>query len=522
MLSFNFSTLLVFLLPYLTSTTTATPLKKAWEDPVPCESFYDKGRQKSGDIEWRGGTDCWCPDKEKYGNNYYWYHSGEVKPTDFRINAKERDGYYQGENIAQNWFNCDPTALDVENPNVEWAARHCDSIPKESGVKGWGESYRIPNMNTSLNAGYAMRCEYPDLVAPNCLCPEKTGGAEMCSKKMEVCALWPSGDCLYYDYVWGRYNYSDPEYCTKLNMTIDRPFGSMCMENAHCAVGLQCSDGVCSTCPTDGCPDRAPSQGLSHWKNACKYGEYECPHFCGRSEGVRCNPTNQGLGFCLGLKWNSVDGRCIEDDCIVDGECTEDDDNTCQGYFCLENTVVNGEGRECYIEDNGVSSNCSISGTFCDVESNTCYRSYDEPTPIYKPHNSTCTEHFECDKGLYCNGGMCSVCQVTEECPEKRNPNFPVCKYGEYGCPDPCVVQSAECNYASASCCRGSKCDGKTCVSCKMSGDCSSDDGCCDKYGYHENGDGSGTVIYAAGQKCGLNSDCLLDLTCDLFRQICN
>ncbi len=43
-------------------------------------------------------------------------------------------------------------------------------------MNGWGNSYDIkPNKKTApldLDVNYAMRCEYPDLVAAQCLCPE--------------------------------------------------------------------------------------------------------------------------------------------------------------------------------------------------------------------------------------------------------------------------------------------------------------------------------------------------------------
>ncbi len=115
----------------------------------------------------------------------------------------------------------------------------------------------------------------------------------------------------------------------------------------------------------------------------------------------------------------------------MDGDCTEDDDDICQGYFCLTNKVVNGEGRECYIGNNGISSNCSISGTFCDVESNTCYRSYDNPRVTYNPlGHHPCRYHFDCDDGFYCRGGRRSSCQpcVIGDCPDKGIPNLPTCK----------------------------------------------------------------------------------------------
>ncbi len=110
--------------------------------------------------------------------------------------------------------------------------------------------------------------------------------------------------------------------------------------------------------------------------------------------------------------------------------------------YCVEDVkIVNGEGRECYIDDHRISSNCSISGTFCDVESNTCYRSYDEPRVIYNPVGHDCVFHFDCGDGLYCSRNGCDQSGRCEECnfnycPYKGNPNFPTCRRGEPGCPD--------------------------------------------------------------------------------------
>ncbi len=72
MVSSSFLTFLVFLLLYVPVATIAkkrkapSAKKKAWEDPVPCKNFYDKGqngsfRTISGDkstVHWRGGTNA--------------------------------------------------------------------------------------------------------------------------------------------------------------------------------------------------------------------------------------------------------------------------------------------------------------------------------------------------------------------------------------------------------------------------------------------------------------------------------
>ncbi len=137
--SFSFSTLLPFLLLYVLSTTIAQ--KRALTDPVPCRNFYDEGSYEEliGRHEnWRGGTDCWCPAEQKYGSNCYWYHSGKMKARYFRTSLGHFFSYIQADGpFAQNWFNCGPTAPDVENVNLEWAVKHCDGISHEVGVNGW-------------------------------------------------------------------------------------------------------------------------------------------------------------------------------------------------------------------------------------------------------------------------------------------------------------------------------------------------------------------------------------------------
>ncbi len=378
MVSSSFSTFLVFLLLYVPPATIAkkrkapSAKKKAWKDPVPCKNFYDKGEKgtfrtvRGVDYKeiWRGDTNCWYPpyegkDIEKYGNNFYWYHSGGLWGHFLQTKVDSWFDWVQAHGpFAQNWFNCDPTAPDVENVNLEWAVKHCDGISHETGVNGWGNSYDIkPNQKTApldLDVNYAIRCEYPDHVAVQCLCPEKKppeGGAQICSKRMPEYVPGILTQNGWYE--WGKYNYSSPKYCTKLNMIIDRPLGAICNEHAHCAGGLQCSDGVCSACPNFECPDRTPSSKLSRWGKTCKYGEYECPNNVCIREGEGCSPTNLGLGCCTGLKCSG--GMCIEDDCKVDGECTKDDEDICHGYFCFNDKVVNGEGRECYSDNNGIA-----------------------------------------------------------------------------------------------------------------------------------------------------------------------
>ncbi len=79
-------------------------------------------------------------------------------------------------------------------------------------------------------------------------------------------------------------------------------------------------------------------------------------------------------------------------------------------------------------------------------------------------------------------------------------------------------------------CCHGLKCVlglgglGSWCVpdECKKSGECSSDDECCDGFGCHENNDGSRAVIFAGGQKCNSDSDCLRDTKCHKSVKVCH
>ncbi len=310
MFSFSFSALLAFLLLYVPSTTIAK--RSARTDPTQCKTFYNVAS-----AGWRGGTNCWCPDEKKFGSNFYWYHSGTNKVHQFK-DGEQFFSYYQGENFAQTWVNCNTSAPGVENVNVEWAAMHCNGIPNEKGMNGWGNSYDYkPGRRTAPLEGlysdikYAMRCEYPDHVAVQCLCTEKDppeGGAQICNKRQKYCADYVWWCRRWSHKEWGIYNYSSPEYCWKLNIIIDRPLGTICSEHAHCAVGLQCSRGVCSACPNFECPDRTPSDGLSRWGKTCKYGDYECPNNDCARRSQACGPTNVGLGCCEGLKCMELEG----------------------------------------------------------------------------------------------------------------------------------------------------------------------------------------------------------------------
>ncbi len=219
----------------------------------------------------------------------------------------------------------------------------------------------------------------------------------------------------------------------------------------------------------------------------------------------------------------------------MDGGCTEDDDDICQGYFCFNDKVVNGEGRECYIENNGVNSNCSISGTFCDVESNTCRRPYEAPRVIRNYMNAEeCEFDYGCDEGLYCkpyrgrDGEKCSPCLVDEVFPEKGAANFPMYIYGEYNYPHICAIKDQECDDASENiedrCCYGLKCYGGPSIIedyCKKTGTCDNDGDGCDGYGYL-----NGKVVFAGGQECysengQASANCTDGTVCHDFENVC-
>ncbi len=546
-LSFSFSPLLVFLLLYVPSTTIAK--KDASKDPVPCKRFYDEGRGFTYDgvkADWRGGTDCWCtnPNDESIGNNSWWYSQGQLRSTRFKTGVLSWKiyswfSYIQSDGpFARSWYDCDVNTPGIEEPNVEWAVRNCKDVPSASGVAGWGNAYETsPTKKIApYHVNYAMRCEYPGTVAPNCLCPNKNHqGTHVCGKTVRECTEPPPlgfGFCVMKTREWGKKNYSSPEYCRKLNVIVDRPLGQDCDIHAHCALGLQCDRGACNTCPDDVCPDRYDKE-LELWGATMSYGDYKFPETCIR-EGLQCNPHYTGVskvGCCRGLTCDPETTSCILDDCKKDGPCTGDNDNICPGFFCLNNKVVNGEGRECFIEENGVSSNCTISGTFCDPEwaSSICTLLFVTPTQTYKPRGEDCDPryHSTCDEGLYCDEytRTCATCQVDRFCPEKYVvPNSPTCKYGEYLCPHSCSGKGRDCGETNGEeCCRGLKCVQSTCVedSCKKTGTCSSDDECCDGYGCL-----NGTVVYAVGQYCDwlkgeANYNCTDSTLCDKYTNTC-
>ncbi len=156
---------------------------------------------------------------------------------------------------------------------------HYDYVPENGlGNYGWGNSYKLHlgKYKAPVYVQYAMRCEYPADVAPNCLCPEinsPDGGT--CSKSVST----PSGNRE-----WGNYDYSDSKYCWKLNVITNRPDGSHCFENAQCEEGLYCdidtSDGnkrIYMMCPRGGCPDKRWSEKLASWGKYCACSSPDFP-----------------------------------------------------------------------------------------------------------------------------------------------------------------------------------------------------------------------------------------------------
>ncbi len=116
------------------------------------------------------------PNEAQYENTKWWYYLGKLVYDRFQTHWFSAFAWVQGGgNFAQNWVNCDTTDPDIQNPNVEWVARHCDSVPNELGMKDWGNSYDIKPSHTTapIYVSYAIRCEYPADVAPQCLSPHK-------------------------------------------------------------------------------------------------------------------------------------------------------------------------------------------------------------------------------------------------------------------------------------------------------------------------------------------------------------
>ncbi len=471
------------------------------------------------EANWRGGTDCWCdyPTDESIGNSSWWYRSpqGVLRRTEYQTGyILEEFSFIQSDgSFAQSWYDCDNiNKLGMGEPNLEWAISNCRAVEHNGGYNGWGNAYdTLPSKTTApYDVHYGMRCEFPGTVAPNCLCPpndQLSHGA--CWKNVGECTPILLGICSYKNKEWGRKTYSSSDYCRKLNVIVDRPLENECDIHAHCAPGLQCHmKSHCILCNNDECPDKSDKE-LDLWGAKISHGDYLAPIKCLR-EGNICNPHIIGIsekGCCLGLKCDKERSVCIQNNCKNFAEsCSGKNDNICPGYFCLNNQVVNGEGRECSIEDNGLSSNCTISGTYCDEkDSGICKLNFRNPVTIYLPYGSKCDKyhHSSCDEGLYCDEeeSKCVTCQVDKLCPEKISvPSSPTCIYGEYLCPNICSVKGMGCsNEEGMGCCRGLKCVQSTCVedSCKRTGECSSDNECCDGYACLY-----GIVIHAVGQWC--------------------
>ncbi len=311
----------------------------------------------------------------------------------------------------------------------------------------------------------------------------------------------------------GKYNYSSPEYCWKLNVIIDRPFGSVCSEHAHCDVGLQCSDGVCSACLLDSeCLGKTLSGELSAWGKTCKYGEYGCPDVC-LHEKDQCRTTDVSgetrVGDCCRGMMYGVTGYCVPDPCKKTGTC-DDDSECCENYGCLNGRVVHAAGQICSSENNKTSPNCTV-GTICNTDTGTCFWPTGKSRVMYNPWlYMPCRFHINCDIVLYCGNGMCQNCATKEGgCTvneEKKKINIPACKFEDKGClgGNACVREN-ETKVAGFSCCSGLKenNEGK-CTTCKKSGACNDeDDDICDYYGCKDN-----KVVYAQQIKCETVDDC--------------
>ncbi len=288
------------------------------------------------------------------------------------------------------------------------------------------------------------------------------------------------------DFTWGEYDYSDPQFCWKMEVGVNKRWGGHCMEHAYCAQGLSCEQNVCMPCPDEDCPDKTPSIRLSNWPMCINDEKYACSSSCG-GQLTQCNEYSMGANCCDGL--TCLYNKCIAEIRPTNGECESHDDSP-QGYFCLDSQITDAVGWECHATHDTASANCSVAGLFCDTGANICYRSYDEPRVIYNPTHHSWIAHFDCDEGLYClregtdsQYGTYEIRQIGTHCPDKGSPNVPTCKRGDHNCPDTCGLISVECSTTDpekGKCCLGFICDGEKCVTdtCKKSGDCSSDDEC--------------------------------------------
>ncbi len=215
------------------------------------------------------------------------------------------------------------------------------------------------------------------------------------------------------------------------------------------------------------------------------------------------------------------------------GPCESHDDSP-QGYFCLDGQITDAVGRECHATHDTASDSCSVAGLFCDIGTNTCYRSYDEPRVIYNPIHHSCIAHFDCDEGFHClregtdsQYGTCEVCQIGTHCPDKGSPNVPTCKRAEYNCADVCILIDKECSTTDlekGKCCLGLKCGEEgVCVrdECKKSGSCVDDSEGCVNYGCWNS-----VVVGIVEQRCssenGLASpNCVGGTFCNTDTDIC-
>ncbi len=397
----------------------------------------------------------------------------------------------------------------------------------ESWTSGltWGNLFSLePSIYASPNyVSFAMRCQYPNEISPGCLCPDsKTEtGQGTCSKTRTIRDK---------DYTWGKYDYSDPQYCRKMAMAINKRWGAHCMKHAQCSQGLHCKQNVCMPCPDEACPDKTPNIELSSWPTCKNDEKYTCSSSCGVS-GTQCNENYLGANCCEGLRCEN--NKCNPEQRPTSGPCESHDDSP-QGYFCFDGQITDAVGRECHATHDTASDSCSVAGLFCDIGTNTFYRSYDEPRAIYDPIHHSCIAHFDCDEGFHClcegtdsQYGTCEVCQIGTHCPDKGSPNVPTCKRAEYNCPDFCILIDKECSTTDlekGKCCLGLKCGEEgVCVrdECKKSGTCVDDSEGCVNYGCWNS-----VVVGIVEQRCssenGLASpNCVGGTFCNTDTDIC-
>jgi len=156
--------------------------------------------------------------------------------------------------------------------------------------------------------------------------------------------------------------------------------------------------------PAKGYSSQKAAQCLSAVQNAYSDGKLEADEIATvRHRGEPCNHLVKGT-------------QDKGESCTIDDDC-----DTVQNYLCV---FKSGQGT-CQIPTVvGAGKSCSASGAACAVG---FYCGVDEACVESKSENDKCTDTFQCDTGLDCDGGKCVARVDPTSCTQDADCTSNVC-----------------------------------------------------------------------------------------------